>query len=71
MFCREDGTPFYPDWITGEFERPVGECRLPKRCLGIPLIAHDAIFANVDGLELLTRLRTVGTGASGSAGLSA
>lgn len=24
--------------------------------LGIPLIAHDAIFAKVDGLDLLTRL---------------
>jgi predicted nucleic acid-binding protein len=24
--------------------------------LGIPLIAHDAIFANVNGLELITRL---------------
>lgn len=30
MFCREDGTPFYPDWITGEFERLVEECELPK-----------------------------------------
>lgn len=26
--------------------------------LGIPLVAHDAIFANVDGLDLLTRLGT-------------
>jgi predicted nucleic acid-binding protein len=25
-------------------------------CLGIPLVAHDAIFAKVDGLDLLTRL---------------
>ena len=24
--------------------------------LSVPLVAHDAIFANVDGLELLTRL---------------
>lgn len=24
--------------------------------LGVPLVAHDAIFANVDGLELITKL---------------
>lgn len=24
--------------------------------LGVPLVTHDAIFANVDGLELITRL---------------
>lgn len=24
--------------------------------LGVPLVAHDSIFANVDGLELITRL---------------
>jgi len=24
--------------------------------LGVPVVAHDAIFKNVDGLELLTRL---------------
>ena len=24
--------------------------------LGVPLVAHDAIFANVDGLQLLTKL---------------
>jgi predicted nucleic acid-binding protein len=24
--------------------------------LGVPLVAHDAIFANVKGLQLLTRL---------------
>lgn len=26
--------------------------------LGVPLVAHDAIFANVDGLDLVTRLPT-------------
>ena len=30
MFCREDGAPIPPDWVSKRFNRLIAECGLPK-----------------------------------------
>jgi len=33
VFCREDGTPLYPNWVTARFERLATEAGLPRLTL--------------------------------------